>query len=316
MKNKKGEITTQQIVLLVILIVSFVVILFLLFRLDFSKESEKDICHNSIVMKGTKLPDAAIPIKCSRSYICLTSDGTCERMTSPKIMKVKGKEEIFSILAAEMADCWWMFGEGRINYVDPTWKKKNYCSICTQFLLDDSVKDLNGVGEKINQDEFYDYLVKTNMPDSEETYASYIFGTNELGRLKRGMSEQAGTEVTFGEIKISTPYFIVMGITSEKNDFTWYLGGALVGGILAIGVVATGGLAALPITMVVAVGEAGGAVVGGEAVSRVSDLLSPKIGAIVIPGDGIDNEFMAPTIQEATSYEFRSLNCDEIITEI
>ena len=52
LKNKKGEMTTQQIVLLIILIASFAVILGFLFKLNFGAESEKDICHNSVVLRG------------------------------------------------------------------------------------------------------------------------------------------------------------------------------------------------------------------------------------------------------------------------
>lgn len=308
---KKGEITTQQIVLLVILIVSFIVILLLLFGFDFFAQSDKEVCHNSVVMRGTKLPDAVTPLNCVRGYICLSEDGSCERMTKPDIKKVKEKEEIYNILAEEMSDCWWMFGEGKVNYADPDWKKKNYCSICTQFVLDDSIGKIEGINGKINQDDFYNYLSKTVMPDKQETYAEYLLGTNDINKLKRDLSARAGSEVTFGEIEFNKQYFIVMGITSEANLFTWILGGAVVGGVAVVGV-ATAGIGTAAFMPVLFGAIAGGS--AGGATFELSDLLSPKIGAIVVPGDGVDNQFMVPTIQEASSSEFKLLGCGEIIT--
>ena len=72
MKKRKGEISTEQIVLLIILLISFVVILFFIFGLNLGKESETDICHNSVAMRGSApVAKDAVPLKCSRSYVCL-----------------------------------------------------------------------------------------------------------------------------------------------------------------------------------------------------------------------------------------------------
>ena len=43
-------------------------------------------------------------------------------------------------------------------------------------------------------------------------------------------------------------------------------------------------------------------------------MISPSIGAITVEGDGVKNKFMTPTIQEASSEEFKALNCDDILT--
>ena len=180
MRNIKGEITTQQIVLIVILLVSFIVILFLLFRLDLGKESDKEICHNSVVMRSASISKEAIPLKCSRTYICLSKDGSCERMSSPDVKKVKTEEEIYKVLAEEMADCWWMFGEGKLDYIGKDFfLRDNYCSICSQVGFDDSITEINGVGETISKDNLYDYLSKQRC-QIVVTYAEYIFGTNDV----------------------------------------------------------------------------------------------------------------------------------------
>lgn len=305
--DNKGEITTQQIVLLILLLISFAVILFFIFRFNPANETDKEICHNSVVLKGSALPDSAVPLKCSRTYVCLSKDGSCEKMTGPEIIKVKSEEEIYAALAKEMADCWWMFGEGKISYVDSAIAEKNYCSICTQFVLDDSVKDIEGVGEEISQDKLYEYLSKTTVPEGEETYTSYLLGTNDVDRLKRDLSRNAGTEVSFGTIEIGKQYFVVMGITSEVNTLGWIIRGGTVGAVAAV-TFASGGF------VVVAVGTVIGGAAGGVGAEKLSDLISPKIGAITIEGEGIKNKFMVPTIQEASSEDFKLLNCEEILT--
>lgn len=309
MGNKKGEITTQQIVLLLILLVSFIIILFLLFRLDLFGQSDSEICHNSVVMKGNPVSKEAVPLKCSRSYVCITKDGDCEAMTKPEVEKVKTKEEIYNVLAEEMANCWWMFGEGKVDYVaDATLLKNNYCSICSQILFDSSLREIEGIDGEISKDELYDYLAKTKMPDKDITYSYYLFGTNDINRLKSRLSSQAGEEVSFGTIKVGKQYFVVTGITSEVNTIGWILRGAFVGALGAV-TVASGGFT------VVAIGVVVGGTAGGVAADEISDLVSPEIGAITIEGkEGVKNKFMVPTIQEANSGEFKLLNCEEILT--
>ena len=161
--NKKGELTTQQIVILIVLIMSFVVILYFLFRLNFGESSEKEICHNSVVMKANPvLSKGDVSLNCQRTYICLTKDGSCEAMTNPNIKKVESLPEIYKVLADEMADCWWMFGEGKVDYLQNKFLKENYCSICTQLAFDDSFKEIPDFDSgEINKDEFYDYLAIT-----------------------------------------------------------------------------------------------------------------------------------------------------------
>src|SRR3989338_2616601 len=107
MSNRKnGEITTQQIVILIILIASFVVILFLLFRLNLGKQTSVDLCRNSVILKGKSvLPKDTIKLDCYRSYKCLTFDGSCEGLNNPEIAKMKTANETYKNIADEMAQC-------------------------------------------------------------------------------------------------------------------------------------------------------------------------------------------------------------------
>ncbi len=312
--DKNAELTTQQIVILIILIISFIVILYFLFKLNLGTTSEKEICHNSVVMKGNPvLSKGDVSLNCQRTYVCITKDGSCEQMTSPDIKKVETTSEIYQVLADEMADCWWMFGEGKIDYVGDKISKANYCSICSQIAFDDSVKNIgdeegNLVFEdgKINQDDFYAYLAQTPISEGSETYAEYFFGTNDITGLKNqvlGMEDNEKDVGTFGTIDLDEQYFVVMGITSEIGNTYKLIGAGVV--VLAF---------------LTPIGWVGGAVVVSAGIGTtvvgddVAELFEPKIAAIVVKGDGVENSFMAPTLIEAKSETFEILNCKDIVS--
>ena len=309
MKNKRGELTTQQIVILIVLIMSFVVILYFLFRLNLGESSEKEICHNSVVMKGNPvLSKGDVPLNCKRTYICLSKDGSCEAMTNPNIKKVETLPEIYKVLADEMADCWWMFGEGKVKYVKDKLLQNNYCSICTQLAFDDSINDsVEGIeGGEISQDDFYKYLSETPMSEGGETYTEYFFGTNNIPGLKADISgheDNIEGATTFGTISIDEQYFVATGIVSEVGK-TWKILGAGLG-VLAI----ISPLGWVVGAIVITSGAA--AVTAGD---EISEFFKPKIVAILVEGDGVENYFMAPTIIEARSETFNVLNCKDIMS--
>ena len=303
MKNKYGEITTQQIVILVILIVSFVVILIFLFLLNPGDTTEKEVCYNSVVMKSVPGSSLAGSLNCKRDYICITKDGSCEGLTKSEVVKVKNLDEVYFNLAEQMADCWWMFGEGKIDYVGKDYfTKDNYCSICDQILFDDSLRDLEGVkDDKISKDALYDYLSKTKVKGKEITYSKYIYGTDNINQIKAGLSTSQGREVIFGNLQVGKQYFNVMGITSVVKGRAWKIAiGTVVGVVVAFTPIGwIGGLVA-------------GAIIVGA--GEYGNTVNPEVGAITVKGNGIDNEFMAPTILEASSDEFKVLNCEDIET--
>jgi len=305
MKNKKAELSTQQIVLMIILITSFLVILFFLFRLNIGEKSEEQLCHNSVLQKASVFSEA--PLQCYRNYVCITKDGSCEGLTKPEKIKVKSLDEVYGALSDEMADCWWTFGEGKVDYVGEGFTKNNYCSICSQIYFDDSLENLEGVEDKkISKDELYNYLIKNNY-SQDQTYSQYLFGTNNIESLKQEALQKQGVG-TFGNIEIEKQFFVVMGITSEVGTVPWVItaaAGTVAGIVIAlnpIGWVATG------VTVVAT------SIIGSSAGAAYAEGVEPEIGAIVMEGNGINNNFMRPTIIEADSDKFEVLNCEEILT--
>jgi hypothetical protein len=304
MKSKKAEITTHQLVLLIVLIIGFVIILFLLFRLNLGKESDSEICHNSVMERATlsKTPlDAdTVPLNCQRQYVCITKDGSCEALTKPIKKKVKSEDEIYKVLAEELRNCWWMFGEGNAKFIDNEAIPKNYCSICSQISFDDSVKkDIISSG-KIDKKLLYEYMAKTKIPEKKITYSEYLYKTNDLNLIfGEAIKQGAG----FGEIDISKTYYAFMVVPTKTNWITWAAGGALVGvvGTIVIGSsIATGG-AAVPFWVSV-VGTTVGGIVGG---SVATPIVQSIFGTPVVP----------PTLIESPpSKEIEAYSCKDIST--
>ncbi len=300
--RKKGELTTQQIIMLIILIASFVIILFFLFRLKLGSETDSEICHNSVITRGSSvIPSDAVPLKCSREYVCITLDGSCDGMTNPEIEKVKTSSEVYSTIADKMAECWWTFGAGQVDYIGKDFfVKDNYCSICSQILFDDSLSGIEDFESgEISKDELYDFMTMAQYSESQ-TYAEYLFDTNDIDLLKQTASENQSVDVIFGKISLGKQYYIVMGITSEVSGRVWKI--AAGGTIFVVGLF-TGyswpGLIAGAIL-----------VASGEFTGKIN----PEIAAISVEGDGVENTFMAPTIVEINSKSFEALNCYDVTT--
>ncbi|MBU0893856.1 MAG: hypothetical protein KKF48_04045 [Nanoarchaeota archaeon] len=298
MFRQKAELTTQQIVILVIIIASFAVILFLLFRLNFGGETDKELCHNSVVMRSNSIvPTDTIPLKCKTSYICISEDGSCESMTRPEIKKVKTKEEIFEVLADEMADCWWMFGGGKVDYIGDDWVDSDlYCSICSQIAFDNSVKEIGGLNSgSFNEEELYSYLEGTKIEEGGSTYIEY---------LHEGQKDKYVGE--YKDIDLSKQHYVVMGIWSETNRLA-AVGtgiGLIAGGLAAAKFTGGGSLVGVKVGIALIAGAAvGGAVVGGAGY---------YVGATFFGESG--NQFLRPTILEANSEEFNALDCYEVST--
>lgn len=276
---KKGELTTQQIVILIILIASFAVILFFLLRLNLGQQNAQQICHNSVITRGSSIVSAdAFPLKCQRQYVCLSFDGTCEKMTKPDVIKVKTKDDVYKALADQMAECWWMFGEGKVDYVGKDTTPTLYCSICSQIAFDNSVVPMFNSGT-LNRTDLYHYMAN-NKYSSGQTYLEYLYKTNKIDASKLGF------------LDLTKQYYTLMGIRSKTSKLTW----ALIGGATFVVGALTGGA---------------GWVIGGIAFAAGGG--SGYFLAPVVQG-GSENYFVSPLLVEPGSPEFNALKCEDIKT--
>jgi len=222
--EKKGEITTKQIVTLIILILSFSVILFLIFRLDLGQITNEEICRNSVVLKGqSKLKTGTID--CRTSYVCISGQGGegCEGINPTKTIEISSKDddekrnEILNALAEEMASCWFMFGEGKLNYVGLD-IGGYHCPICSIVSFDEETQETFSYRDLFN-------FLETNKKDNSETYLKYLFDVVKAEdfvsqseyltsnydvpfSLEEKYSIITGRNVEFGEDQIVLVHFI------------------------------------------------------------------------------------------------------------
>jgi hypothetical protein len=303
-KQKKGEITSQQIVILIILIASFAIILFFLFRLNLGEETDKELCRNSVLLKGKSVFKDSTLLNCKRSYVCLSEDGSCEGLTSPKVEKIENKEQAYRILAEEMADCWWMFGEGKVNYVGEDLLKNNYCSICSQFAFDDSVRTENLLGDEIDRQEFYNFLQKNNVSGKDISYLGYLYGIKSIDEIRQELIQQGSN---FGSIDLNSQQFVAMGIQSGVTKIGW---AGIVGGALTIVGGVAGGIFAAPISGGLSIPISIGVIIGGISGGAAGAAGGGLIAGIIEGESG--NNFLVPTI--ITPQQFGTLNCTEVVT--
>ena len=142
LKFKNGELTTQQIVLLIVLILSFVVILFFIFRLNPGEISDREICRNSVVLVS-KSNNFVSELDCRTNYLCISKGEVCENFVYKTKVNVQNKEEVMKVVADEMASCWQTFGEGKLDFVGysvwPDFFVGSYCGVCSTISFDKSL---------------------------------------------------------------------------------------------------------------------------------------------------------------------------------
>ncbi|MDO8528872.1 MAG: hypothetical protein Q7S06_03200 [Nanoarchaeota archaeon] len=205
MKTKKAELTTQQLVMIIILVLSFAIILFFIFRLGLGGTADKEICHDSVVKKSSPvLGKLSGEFNCKTGYTCISGGGQCDEITVKNTINANNKDEIYKAIAEEMANCWWMFGEGKLDYGAG-------CSICSQIDFDDKIEEKYKDG--LSYKEFLDSLAKPmNVQKSNDNYLYYLYGVSNLNSLFAldkyslwGIDYQADTKISLqGKFIIAT----------------------------------------------------------------------------------------------------------------
>jgi hypothetical protein len=218
--DKKAELTTQQIVMIIVLLVSFIVLLIFIFKVNFQNTSEKEICQSSVQLSGKT--SFFGKIDCKIHYLCISGGGECKGFTYKDTAKISStkdsdkKNEIMKVLADEMADCWWMFGEGKIDYANWGVVSSTACAVCTQFAFDEKLISNDKLGS-ISYEEFYNFLKNTKMGDTQKTYAEYM----NIDKSKLDASF-LGKKIEFGK-----KYSIYTGRVEAGTITSWIPGGII-----------------------------------------------------------------------------------------
>ncbi|MEM4703139.1 MAG: hypothetical protein QXP53_01505 [Candidatus Pacearchaeota archaeon] len=169
-KNKRGVTIQSTIIVLIILIIGAAVLFFILKIIPYKSTAEKEACHQSVLLRGKSIMglepgQALVPLNCKTQHIEISS---------------MNEETIKREIANAMYDCWWMLGEGKLQFwTENAWKEmglgkvRSSCVICSTIKFDESVK------RKALQLDMASYLEKTKITDSNITYLEYF--TEEKG---------------------------------------------------------------------------------------------------------------------------------------
>lgn len=197
MKNiKKADITTSQVVLIVLLVAGFAIILYFIYRLYWGGQVNEQVCHESVVLRGTlpSLGQGYVPLKCRTEKICITPSilGTCKEfegvkgVTRAKISKDKDAaiEEIGKVVAQEMYGCWSMMGEGKLSLFSQFTANKyglgkvhSTCIICSRIAFDTkNLKEIGITSEELEKVDIEDYMMTHAPAGKDISYFEYLSG--------------------------------------------------------------------------------------------------------------------------------------------
>lgn len=290
MKNKKGEVK-RYVILFILLLIGFGILLIFLFRMSLTGRIDKELCHQSVIYRAT-LPDTTligfkdyVPLKCKTAKYCLTTKllgkGECSEFRDVKgVAKVrvssdlqKQEQEIKMFIAREMADCWAMMGEGKIQIFTrkaSVYSYKKRCAVCSRIAFSQEIKENyknNGIKGMAN------YLVSHKVPGKEISYLDFLGG----GKFAEDMKKAD----TNDKINVNEKAIIFIEADASTMPSWFWIGsggvsGAAVGGKIGfvvgsfIGSPIIGG----PITGAVGglFGFVGGSLLGGMTKSEIDDL--------------------------------------------
>ncbi|MBI5804357.1 hypothetical protein HY450_03875 [Candidatus Pacearchaeota archaeon] len=279
--EKRGELTSTQIITILLTIIGFVVVvIFLLTILDFKNTSLDEVCRLSILTRATT-PDALekfIPLNCETKRYCLTTTGedcvqfigesNVEKVKLPSGTlengKTKAAQKIEEISANAMFDCWSITGKGRLDISSGAVKNptniltdiysvdgaKPICLVCSRIAIADDLAKREDILKDVNVN---DYFGKQKVPGSDLTYLQTLTDkqinsypaafTQELGKSSPKTTNEIA--IIFTQIITDDKAPILQAIEKGTNTGVSTAGGILLGPTGAISPLKTLGLSAI-----------------------------------------------------------------------
>jgi len=273
MKTKKGEITTSQLIFLILLILGFAIVLIFILSYPWNSGIDKEACHEQIVMRSSvnfkyiNLGDKLISLdKCGTEKICLSMSGKdCEDFgpstKEDRITKIsiKNENDVKIAIANALYDCNSLLGAGKLNFLPNKFSGEKYCLPCARIAFDSEAK------EKLNKINYYDfYRTMYSIKDSngmsylEAVYPGFSSYEYSLQIFEEYRKSNPSFKLEDWNINIKQPGgFVIIGAMAKSGTIgSWIAAGAAAVGTIAIlsGIGAPVGVGLLTIS-----GAAGGA---------------------------------------------------------
>ncbi len=223
MKNKKGDLAFKIIISLVILLVTGIIVFFFISMMPFKETVDKEACHQSVVLRSQQIvvlkpgQTLGIPLRCKTEEIIIDSSD---------------EKEIKKEIANALYDCWWMLGEGEMNFFGRGWTKDTYCVLCSTIEFSETtqgkIKEIHGIDN---------YLIETNIPGQDFSYAQFLT-TNEAPQITKEQESVLDTSkkyaVSYAMIERSAATGRVTGIAAGAVGV--FVGFKIGGGVKAAAV--------------------------------------------------------------------------------
>ncbi len=259
--QKRGEITSTQIIGIVISIIGLVIIVVFLGIIfnGYDSSADMEACRLSILTRATAptIAQANVPLKCSTQKICVTDKlfgGECEQFAGEDnvvTVKVNGDDidkakQIEKIMAENMYTCWSMTGQGKLDLFGKATNLVGFgdadstCIICSRVALDDQISN-----ETLKLIDLDTYLENNYIPlqGSSLTYVEAFTnrGANSFGSARQINEDlNKSTKDANVEIKLNSgdgrqvAFVFAQVKTAKVTDVLANLGIAAVGATFAV----------------------------------------------------------------------------------
>jgi len=229
--NKRGTLVQATLIGIIIILLGAAMIFFFLKAVPFNEQTDIEACHNSVILRNNALlkgegPTPEIPLNCKTQKVKIST-------TNSEIIQ---KE-----IANQMYTCWWMLGEGKMEFwSESSWKEfglgnvKSACVICSTIEFSDALKRKN------LQLDMASYIENTKVPSRNITYLQYFTEDDDV---------KFPTDVDATKISTDKDYVVLfMGIEGDElwepiaRDLS-VAAGSIIGSSFLIGPKWTGTLA-------------------------------------------------------------------------
>jgi hypothetical protein len=155
MENKKADITSAQLITVIILVGSFLVVLGFIFLYPWN-ESDREVCHQSLILRsgintGIFKTSEIVPLKCKTEKICIRTSSNEKSEKCPDFgesnkenpityKKVTSRSDILDVLAEAHYDCHVLVGEGNLDFEPHGWLGNPYGLICSRIIFSEDTK--------------------------------------------------------------------------------------------------------------------------------------------------------------------------------
>jgi len=194
-KIKKAELTSKQLITIIILIVSFSIILIFFFALNLRGSIDEESCRNSVAMRGLiPIFKNAVTLKCKTQNICFSNDNCPSGYTKESVVNEKElSEKIFEL----MEKCFWMMGEGKVEY------SSSGCAICYKLYFGEDIR------------EKYPEIKYESVYNNKNVYDFYEL--TSLNSIANVISNRHNIDIFNDKIDLSKEYVIVDSYYKEHN---------------------------------------------------------------------------------------------------